>query len=111
MVVGKLSGHAAARGSLDESLHDEVRLVHLLDGSGILADGCGNRSHAHRSAMKLVDDGGENLVVDLVQTILVDVERTERGLSNVVGNGAVALHLGEVAHTAQQRVGDTGRTA
>ena len=76
--VGEGCHHTSALRALYEALHDEIRLVHLLDGARVLADGCGYGRHADRTAAELVDDGEQYLVVDLVQTILVDVERRER---------------------------------
>lgn len=81
MLVGKRRCHSASRRALDETLHDEERLVNLLYGATILAYCRGNGAYAYRTATELVDDGGENLVVNLVQAILVDVERLERHLA------------------------------
>ena len=111
MLIGEGCDHASALRSLDESLHDEIRLVHFLDGAGVLADGGGYSADAYRTSAELVDDGQEYLVVNLVEAILVDVERRERQPCYVAVDAYVALHLRKVAHTAQQGVGYTGRSA
>ena len=111
MLVGKRGDDTSAWRALYEALHDEVRLIHLLHGACILADGGGDGRHANRTAAKLVDDGKQDLVVDLVETILVDVERTERYVGYLGVYASAALDLGEVAHATQQSVGDTRRAA
>ena len=111
MVVGKFRSHSTTRSALDKTLHDKERLIHFLYRARILADGCGYGAHTHGSATELVDDGGENLVVNLVQTVLVDVQRLERHLRNIISDGSVTLHLGEISHAAQERIGNTRRSA
>ena len=101
MLVGKRRCHSASRRALDEPLHDEERLVNLLYGAAILAYCRGNGAYAYRTSTERVDDGGENIVVYLVQAILVDVERLESHLGNIVSDGSVALHLGEITYSSQ----------
>ena len=81
VLVGQFCHHTPSGGALDETLHDEEGLVYLLDGACILTNGGGNGGDAHRTALELVDDGEQDLVVDLVETILVDVQGRE-GLSS-----------------------------
>ena len=81
MLVGKRRCHSASWRTLDEALHDEERLINLLYGAAILAYCRGNGAYAYRTATELVDDGGENLIINLIQAILVDVERLERQLA------------------------------
>ena len=107
MLIGKLGGHSASWRTLDEAFHDEEWLVNLLYGAAIFTDSRGDGAYAHRTSTELVDNGGENLVVNLVQAILVDIQRLERHLGNLVGNGSVALHLSEIPDSSEQRVGDT----
>ena len=104
MLIGKLGGHSASWRTLDEAFHDEEWLVNLLYGAAILAYCRGNGAYAYRTSTELVDDGGENLIINLIQAILVDVERLERHLGNLVGNGSVALHLSEIPDSSEQRV-------
>ena len=111
MLVSERCDHASALRSLDESLHDEIRLVHFLDGAGVLADSGGYGADAYRTSVELVNDGQQYLVVNLVKTILVDVERRERQPCYVAVDASVAFHLRKVAHTAQQGVGYSWRSA
>ena len=104
MQVGErqVGGDATTGRALDKTFLDEERLIHFLDGAGILVESCCKSRQSHRAATKLVDDGGEQLVVNLIETISVDIKSLE-GISGYVGvDLAVAFHLGEVAHAAQQ---------
>ena len=107
MDVCRLRHLSATRCAFEEALLDEERLIHLLQRAGVLADGRGDGSEAHGAALELVDDGGENFVVNLVQSVAVDVERLEGIAGNLHVDASVALDLCEVAHAAQQGVGDT----
>ena len=74
MLVGKVRHFTSARGTLKESLLDKERLVHILDGAGILAQcGCYG-ADAHRTALELVNDGGQYTVVNLIQAVFVYVK-------------------------------------
>ena len=78
---GKWSDFASAGSSLNESFFYEIRFIHLLYGSGILAEGGGYCSEPNGSAFEFSDDCGEYLVVDFVQPEAVDVQ----GLEAVAG--------------------------
>ncbi len=110
MLVSQLRHHPSTRSTFDEALHDEEWLVYLFHRSGILTDGGSYRGDAHRTSTELVDDGQQDAVVYFVQSVLVDVQCLQRYLGDVRINLSRTLHLGEVAYTAQQGIGDTGRT-
>ena len=77
MAIGKLCYFASARGALDEAFLDEERLIHFFHGACIFAYGGGNGAQSDGTALELVDDGGQYLVVYLVKPEAVDVERFE----------------------------------
>ena len=107
MLVGEFGHFASTRGAVDEALFHKIWLIHFLDGAGVFAHRHGNGVEPNGTALKLVDDGEQNFIVDFVESVVVDVQCLKR----IAGNGGVdftgALHLGEVAHTAQERVSDT----
>ena len=74
MLVRQLRHLAPTGRALDEALLDEERLVDFLDGAGILAQGGGNGGQTHGASLELVDDGGQQFVVYLVQAVAVDVQ-------------------------------------
>ena len=107
MLVGQFRHLTSTRSATDEAFFDKERLVHLLHRTGIFANGGGNGGHAHRSTLKLIDDGGKNFVVNLVQPIAVDIERFEGITGNLQIDRSVAFDLRKVAHAAQQGVSNT----
>ena len=90
---------------------DQVRLNHILNRAGIFANAGGNVVHAHRAAVKAMNDGFEQLAVHHVKTFRINVEHRQRLRGDGLRDRAIGLHIGKVAHAAQQPVGDAGRTA
>ena len=111
MVVGEARGNATAWCALDETLHNQERLINFLDRARVFADGGGDGRKTDRTAAKLVDNRHENLVVNFVEAELVDVQGFQRDVGDASVDATRALHLCEVANTAQQGVGDSGRSA
>ena len=104
VLVSQIGTFAATGRAHNETFLDKERLANLLDGAGVLAYRRGDGVHADRAALELVDDGGENLVVHVVEAMLVHVEGLQADAGDVDGDGAVALYLGEVADATQQKV-------
>ena len=98
--VSQRSDLAAARCPLDEALLYQEGLVDLLYRAGILAQRGGYRGEAHRAAVEFVDDGQQYLIVDLVESVAVDVECFESMAGDFEGDISVALGHGEVSFTA-----------
>lgn len=111
MPVSQFGHFAAARRTAYKTFLNKKRLIHLLQRSGVLANSRGNGGYAHWPTLELVDNGGQNLVVYFVQPILVNVQRLKGIARNGGIDSAVALDLRKIAHTAQQRIGYTRRTA
>ena len=111
MAVGQFGHHASSRGALDETFHDEEWLIHLLYGACIFANRSGDGGYAHWSAAELVDDGQQYAVVNLVKSVLINVQCRQGYLSDAGINLACTLNLGKITHSAQQGIGDTGRPA
>ena len=111
MSIGQLCHLAASGGTFDEALLDEERFIDLLHRTAVLANGCGDGVDAHWAATELIDDGEQDLIVYLVQTVAVDVQRLECHPCDTQVDASVALHLGKITHTAQQGIGDTRRAA
>ena len=111
MLVSQLCCHTSAWCSLDESFHNKIRFVNLFQRSCIFADSRCNGRNADRTSTKLVYNGQKYLVVYLVKTVFVDVQRLQRRLCDSVVDGSVAFYLCEIAYTTQQGIANTGRTA
>ena len=111
VLVGQRRRLAAAGRALEEALLDQERLVDLLDRPGLFAHGRGHGVQTHGTAVEFLDDRSENLVVHLVQSARVDVQRREGDARDFQVDVPFALDHCEVAHAAQQGVGDTRRAA
>ena len=110
MLIGQFGSHTSTWGTLDETFHDEERLIDILDGTSILANGRSDGVETDRTTLELIDNGEQDLVVNLIKTILVDIEGFERHMSNLQVDASVTLHLCKVAHTTQECIGNTGRS-
>ena len=79
--------------------------------AGVFADGRGDGIQPDGAPAELFDDGAEYLVVHLVEAARVDVERRKPDSGDSQVDVPFALDHCEVAHAAQQGVGDAGRAA
>ena len=74
MLIGQPGGETAAGGSFQETQLHEVGLVDIRDGVRFLADRGGDSVQSHRSAIKLVDDSMQHLVVYLIKSYGVNLK-------------------------------------
>src|SRR5207248_11254452 len=59
--------------------------------------------HAYWSALVFLDDRQQQLAVDVIETVAVNFQHLERGLSGGQVDLAGAAHLRVIPHPAQQR--------
>src|SRR5438067_5467431 len=84
MRAAELRDRAAARRALDEAELQEIRLVHVLDRVGLLAERDGERRQADRAAVELDDDRAQELARLAVEPEGVHLEERERLACNLV---------------------------
>ena len=89
---------ATAWRTLDETLFDKERLVDLLDSARIFAQGSSNGIEPHGTAVELVDNRQQYLIVYLVETVFVDIESFERIFGYRKVDIAIAANLSKVAY-------------
>ena len=111
MAIRLFGADPSARGADQEPLAQQVRLVGVLDGRGLFATGVRQGRQAHRLVGELPAEQAQDPAVDLVQPVLVDAEQLERFDHDRVIHDPVTLHGSEVAHSSQQTIGNTRRTA
>ena len=111
MFVGQRRGHAAALGAIEQAQLHQVRLVNLLDGIFFFAERSGDGIQAHGAAGKFLDDREHEIAVHFVEAVFIDAEPVERFAGDVGGDAALRAHFGEVAHAAQQAIGDARSAA
>ena len=107
MRICLLSGDSAPWSTLDEALLYEERFVNLLYGTLVLPHRCRDCIDSHRPSIELCDYSIENLVVNLVQSPLVNIESIQRITRNRKIYMTVSLYLGEIPHAPEQRIGNT----
>ena len=89
MLIRQFGGFATSRSAFNESFFDKVRFIDILYRTGIFAHGGSDSVQTHRSAAELINNSGQQLVVDLVQTEGVYIERLEGILSNLSRRTAI----------------------
>ena len=111
MGIGKVGYLASPWRPLDEAFFYQERFIDLLERAGVFAQRGGDGRQSDGTALKLVYHRRQELVVNLVQAIAVNVQRFEGIAGNRLVDATAPLHLGKVAHAAEQGVGDTRRAA
>ena len=111
MLVGQVCHLTATGRTLEETLLYEERLVDVLYGSGILAKGGGYGPKSYGTALELIYYGRQDAVIDLIQTVFVNIKRLQSYIGNGECNAARSLDLRKVTHAAQQGIGYTGGSA
>ena len=69
--------------TLQETFFDKKRLIHFLQGPGILTQCRSNSSQSHRPAFELIDNGTQYLVVYLIQPIAVYLKDKSTGVTTM----------------------------
>ena len=93
MLICQLRHHTTTRGTLDKALHDEERLIDLLDSTCIFTNSSGNCRDSNGTTTELINDGEQDAVVYLVKTILVDIQRLQGNLGDAGVDATSALNL------------------
>ena len=110
MGVGLGGDDPAADGPVEEADAHEEGLVDALDRVLVLVDGRGDRPDADRAAAEVLDDGREDLAVDVVEAEDVDLHHVQGPLGFLDRDDAAALDVDVVADAAQQPVGHARRS-
>ncbi len=108
MLIGKFRHFTPTRGTFQETLFYQERFIDFLYGAGIFAQSGGNGGQSHRAAFELVNDGAEYLIIYLIQTVLVDIQCFECKLGDFRIDASRTFHLGKIAYTTEQGIGNTG---
>ena len=104
-------GDAAARRAGEEAELDQVGLVDIHDGVGVLGDGGGEGVEPDGSAIEALDQGAQQAAVVFVEAELVDAQAAQGLVGDGVGDDAVRADLGEVSDPSEQPVGDSRRAS
>ena len=111
MVVGQRRDTAPARRAVEKADLHQIRLIDILQRDRLLADGRRQRLQPDRASAESRHNAAQHAPVDRIQSKLVDFQRAQGGVRRLLRDDAVELHLREIAHAAQQAVGDARRAA
>ena len=89
MLIGETRCAPSAGGAGDEALLEQVWLIHILYGNGLLIDRCRKRIQAYRSPAVLQNDAAKEPSVDIVQSAVVDVQPGEGIIGHGLGDDTV----------------------
>ena len=107
MRTAKIGDRPAARCPLDEAELEQIRLVDVLDRLLLLAERHRQRREADRAAPELDRDRLEQVTVGPLEADAVDLVELERLVRDLERDRALVADLGDVAHAAEDAVGDT----
>ena len=74
MLVSQIGALTATGRAHDEAFLDKEGLADFFDSAGVLAHCSCYGVHSHGTTFELVNDGGENPVVHIVEAVLVNIE-------------------------------------
>ena len=83
VLVRQLGDLATTRGALDKALLDKIRLINILYRACVFAHRRSDGIQTNRPALELVDNGAEQLVVDLVEPKRINIERLQCILGDI----------------------------
>src|SRR6266850_516862 len=111
MLVCEPGCDAAPGSALKEADLKQIGFVNVFDGIDFFAQDSGDRVDAHGAATESFDDSAQEFPVDVVETVLINVEEPE----GVAGNGsrdlAGSLHLRIISSSLQQAIRNARRAA
>ena len=108
MFISQFRNLPSAWSTLQETFFDKERLIHFLQGPGILTQRRSDSSQSHRPAFELIDNGTQYLVVYLIQPVTVNIQCLE-GISGYLHiDASGTFYLSKIAYPTQQGIGNTG---
>lgn len=106
VLIGCLSGKTATRGTGEEADLHEIRLADIFDGRALFADSGRNGVDPDRTAIELINDRLQDLIIQIIKSDLIDMKRSQRLCGNIRRDRA-PLHLRKVSDALQKAVRDT----
>ena len=100
MLVGKVGNFSSAGGTNDKSLLDQERFIDLFQRLGILGNGSGKGGDTHRTALELVNDSKEYLIVHFVQAMGIYIEGFQSKAGDFYVYLTIAFYLGKIAYAS-----------
>src|SRR5579883_1924535 len=101
MIVCCFAGYAAAWSALQKPDLKEIWFVDVFNRIDFLAkDGCYG-ADADRPSVKALDNGAQELAIDVVETVFVNIQHGQSVARNGAGDSSVGLDLCIVSNPLQ----------
>ena len=104
MFVGKCGRCAPPRSSVEKSILQKIRLINILQRARIFTDGRSQGLQSHRATLKVHDQSLEDPSVDLVQTILIHLEKIQCKDSYLIGDPSIIFDLRKIPDSLKKTV-------
>src|SRR3990167_2099186 len=106
MSVRVFGGHASARCTREESDFKEEGFMHVFQRIDFFL-GCGrNGCESHRSAVEFFDDGFQDVAIRALESLVINFQKCQRAMTQIVGHLAITAHLSKVAYASEKAIGN-----
>lgn len=99
---------STARSTSQEATANQERLGHLFDGFAFLPNCNSQRAQTNGTAPESATEHVKHRAVESIKPNRVHFIEVQGAVGDVAGDDPIGTHLGEVANSAQQTVGDSG---
>ena len=96
MTVCVLRSHPPPGRPVNQPVHQQIRLIHILQRPRILPQGRRQGIQPHRAARKLLNHHRKDIPVVLIQTQLIHIQDIQGKLRHFLCDHPVILYLGKI---------------
>ena len=96
----KCCDFTTTRCAIQESFLDQKWLIDFLDGAAFFSYCNSYRVQADWAAIELLNDGKQDSLIHLIESMLIDLKRFEREVCNCFCDPAIAFYLSKISRTA-----------
>ena len=107
MLIGGLCRHTASGSTVQKSIFQKVRFIHIFQRSGIFSKSRCQRIQSHRTSCKFLNDRSQDPSVRLIQSIFIHFQKIQCKYCHILGNFSIIFYLREIPDTFQQSIRKT----
>ena len=104
MLVSQCRRGTATRRTVQKSILQKIRFIHIFQSSGILSDGGCQCLQTDRATLKIDDQSLQNATVNLVETVLIYFQKIECKYSYFVSDPSIVFYLCEITHSLEKAI-------
>ena len=110
MFISQFSHFTSARSTFQETFFYQERFVYFFYGPSILTQCRSNGSKPYRTAFEFINNGTKYLIIDFIESVLIDFQRFKFLILNLGFNAPLTFHLCKIPYTTQQCICNTRRS-